>query len=158
MAWVAPWCSVMTTKGTVPETEPLTTVRVDTSAPFVSVLPNAITFIGHALTLAWLCGAPWPVGLLGLILDAIDGAVARRLKATTEYGSLYDWTVDVTCAAVIASRLDIVPLLAIIVPAQAWLRLKGKHTSGRAALVVIAIVVAWIQRYGLDRWVRELIS
>jgi phosphatidylglycerophosphate synthase len=109
-------------------------------------LPSSVTLMGHALTLAWLCGAPWFVGIVGLAFDILDGMVARKFNASTEYGSLYDWTVDVTCAAIIADRLHVTLALACIVPLQVWLRRSGKHVSGRAALVAVAIVVAWTGR------------
>ena len=33
-------------------------------------VPNALTCLGHVLTLAWLSGAPWPVGIAGLACNA----------------------------------------------------------------------------------------
>jgi phosphatidylglycerophosphate synthase len=104
-------------------------------------VPNALTCAGHVLTLAWLSGAPWPVGLAGLVCDALDGLSARKLGAASEYGSLYDWTVDVTCAALIAERLHVLPLLGLLVPAQVYARQKGRHVSGRALLMLSAILL-----------------
>jgi phosphatidylglycerophosphate synthase len=102
-------------------------------------VPNALTCLGHLLTLAWLSGAPWPVGLAGLACDALDGPSARRLGATSAYGARYDWTVDVTCAAVLAAHLHVLPVLVLLVPAQVLVRQAGRHVSGRALLMGIAM-------------------
>jgi phosphatidylglycerophosphate synthase len=102
-------------------------------------LPNLLTLLGHALTLAWLAGAPWPFALIGLFFDDLDGFAARRLDAASEFGSLYDWTVDVTSAAVVAVRLHLLPLLVVLVPAQVLARRAGRHVSGRALLVMVAL-------------------
>jgi len=104
-------------------------------------VPNALTWLGHVLTLAWLLGAPWAVGLAGLLCDALDGISARKLGAASEYGSLYDWTVDVTCAAIMAERLHALPLLALLVPAQVYARQRGWHISGRTLLMLGAMLI-----------------
>ncbi len=111
------------------------------AARALRAVPNALTCAGHILTLAWLSGAPWPVGLAGLVCDALDGLSARKLDAASEYGSLYDWTVDVTCAAVVAERLHVLPLLGLLVPAQVLARRAGRHVSGRALLMGIAMAL-----------------
>jgi phosphatidylglycerophosphate synthase len=114
---------------------------VTVAARALRAVPNALTCAGHILTLAWLSGAPWPVGLAGLVCDALDGLSARKLDAASEYGSLYDWTVDVTCAAVVAERLHVLPLLGLLVPAQVLARRAGRHVSGRALLMGIAMAL-----------------
>jgi phosphatidylglycerophosphate synthase len=98
-----------------------------------AVVPNAVTCLGHALTLAWLLGAPWWIGAVGLACDAFDGLLARRLWVTSEYGALYDWTVDTTVCAVVLERLGVLPLLLAVVPLQVELHRRGAHLSGRAA-------------------------
>ena len=103
------------------------------------VVPHAITFLGHGLTLAWLLGAPLWIGVVGLLCDAADGVSARRLRVTTAYGALYDWTVDITVCALVVQRLGALPLLLILVPLQVHAHLADRHVSGRAlASVVLA--------------------
>lgn len=91
----------------------------------------------------WLLGGSWACGLFGLLLDCADGFVARRLKATSEFGSLYDWAIDLSTMVLLLFRLH-VPWLAIFaVPAAVWLRTAKVHVSGRAALTLIALAVSF---------------
>ncbi len=94
--------------------------------------PSLVTCIGHALTLAWLLGAPVWLGVIGLACDAADGWCARKLGAASPLGALYDWAVDITVCAVVLERLGLLPLALVLVPLQANAHLKGKHFSGRA--------------------------
>ena len=104
------------------------------------VVPHAITCLGHGLTLAWLLGAPLWIGVVGLLCDAADGLSARRLRVTSAYGALYDWTVDVTVCALVVQRLGALPLLVVLVPLQVYAHLAGRHVSGRAfASIVLAV-------------------
>ena len=107
--------------------------------------PNAITCVGHALTLAWLLGAPVWIGVIGLLCDDLDGWVARKLGATSIFGSTYDWTVDVTVAAVVFDHLGLLPLALVAVPLQVRARLAGRRVGGRAALSVLLAVVTLAQ-------------
>ena len=109
--------------------------------------PHAITCLGHGLTLTWLLGAPLWVGGVGLLCDAADGISARRLRVTSAYGALYDWTVDVTVCALVVQRLGALPLLVVLVPLQVYAHLADRHVSGRAfasiVLAVITLVGSW---------------
>ena len=104
-------------------------------------IPSIVTFLGHALTLAWLLGAPWLVGLLGLTFDAADGFLARRLGAETRFGADYDWAVDVSTAALICARLHVLWLALAIVPLAVLLRQRRVHVSGRMLLTFAALVL-----------------
>lgn len=105
------------------------------------VVPHAITFLGHGLTLAWLLGAPLWIGAVGLLCDAADGVSARRLRVASAYGALYDWTVDVTVCALVMQRLGALPLLLVLVPLQVYAHRAGRHVSGRAfASIVLAVL------------------
>ena len=105
------------------------------------LVPHAITCLGHGLTLAWLLGAPLWIGVVGLLCDAADGISARRLRVTSAYGALYDWTVDVTVCALVVQRLGALLLLVVLVPVQVHAHLAGRHVSGRAfASVVLAVL------------------
>ena len=104
-------------------------------------IPSIVTFLGHALTLAWLLGAPWLVGLLGLTFDAVDGFLARRLGAETRFGADYDWAVDVSTAALICARLHVLWLALAVVPLAVLLRQRRVHVSGRMLLTFAALVL-----------------
>jgi phosphatidylglycerophosphate synthase len=103
------------------------------------LIPSAVTFIGHALTIAWLLGAPWAVGLCGLLCDAADGFLARRLGAETRFGSDYDWAIDVSTAVLLCARLHVLWVALAVVPIAVVLHQKRVHVSGRAALTVVAL-------------------
>ena len=105
------------------------------------MVPRAITCLGHALTLAWLLGAPLWIGVVGLLCDAADGISARRHRVTSAYGALYDSTVDVTVCALVMQRLDALALLVVLVPLQDCAHLADRHVSGRAfASIVLAVL------------------
>ena len=85
------------------------------------------------------------MGFLGLVCDCFDGAIARKLKVATDYGSLLDWSVDMMLCAIAVSRV-MPPKLAIFalvaaLPAQVALRLTGTHFCGRA--LVFVAMIAW---------------
>ena len=109
------------------------------------IAPSVVTCLGLTLTLAWLAGAPWWIGVIGLALDSCDGNLARRLRTTSEFGSLLDWTCDVVVSALVLVRLDLSWLLIALVPIQVWARRRYVRVSGRAALTLIAIVVRWLR-------------
>lgn len=100
-------------------------------------IPCAITIIGAALSMAWLMKlVPWWIGALGLVCDCLDGPIARKMDASTVYGSLLDWTVDMLLFAIAISRAlpaeyAICVMLAAL-PVQVGLRSIGVHFCGRA--------------------------
>jgi phosphatidylglycerophosphate synthase len=104
--------------------------------------PSAVTLCGHALSLLWIAGAlHWPWAIVGLGLDAVDGRLARRLGVASEFGALYDWTVDTTLMCLLCARLHSVLILVLIIPTTVFLRTRGHtHISGRflATGVVLA--------------------
>jgi phosphatidylglycerophosphate synthase len=107
----------------------------------IRMVPHAITCLGHGLTLTWLLGAPLWIGVVGLLCDAADGISARRLRVTSAYGALYDWTVDVTVCALVVQRLGALPLLVVLVPLQVYAHLADRHVSGRAfASIILALI------------------
>ncbi len=100
-------------------------------------IPCVITTIGAALSLAWLIGGlPWWIGAIGLVCDVLDGFVARKLHVETEFGSLFDWSVDMTLFALAITR-SFSPETAITIicgalPLQIGLRVMDVHFCGRA--------------------------
>lgn len=120
-------------------------VQVDGSGWFhaLCIAPSCISVFGHGLTLMWLLGSSWTCGLLGLLCDCADGFVARRLKAESEFGSLYDWTIDVTVLVLLLFRLHVPWLVILAVPFAVYLRTLKVHASGRAALTFVALAVSF---------------
>lgn len=108
-------------------------------AQLQALAPSAITLLGLALSLWWLCGGPLLAAGAGVLCDGLDGWLARRLGAESEFGSLLDWTVDVVVAALVLHRLGALPLLLVALPLQVWLRRKTVRVSGRAVLVALAV-------------------
>jgi phosphatidylglycerophosphate synthase len=113
-----------------------------------AVVPNGITLVGHALTIAWLLGAPVWIGAIGLLCDAADGFCARRMKVASPFGATYDWTVDVTVCAVVLQRLGLLPLALLVVPLQVRAHLAGRHVSGRATASIVLVAMALFSEMG----------
>ena len=107
-------------------------------------IPNLITLSGHLLTIVWLINGNVWFGVAGLLCDALDGWIARRLGCSSHFGSMYDWTVDVTIASAILQKIGLLYYAPALVLAQTWARQKRWHVSGRAALTVYVILKCWI--------------
>lgn len=108
----------------------------------LSALPSAITFGGYALSLAWLTGGPAWMGIAGIAADELDGRVARATGQTSEYGSLLDWSVDLSMTALTLGRLGALWALPVVTAAQVYLRdaeWRPTFGSARAALMLYAI-------------------
>jgi phosphatidylglycerophosphate synthase len=116
-----------------------------------AAVPNGITLVGHALTIAWLLGAPVWIGAIGLLCDAADGFCARRMKVASRFGATYDWTVDVTVCAVVLQRLGLLPLALLVVPLQVRAHLAGRHVSGRATASIVLVALALFTEMGSCR-------
>lgn len=103
-------------------------------------LPSVVSCLGHALTLAWLVGLlRWEFALIGLACDFLDGFLARRLRAESRFGSLYDWTIDITSLVLVLAKLRIELLALVLIPFAVFARLRAWHFSGRAAFMLILI-------------------
>ncbi len=114
------------------------------------LVPCSITIIGAALSLSWVLKlAPWWIGALGLLCDALDGYVARKLDQSTDFGSQLDWQVDMLLYACAMLRAyppaeAVIAILALL-PFQVGLRLAGVHFCGRA-LAFAALIGAELFR------------
>ncbi len=75
-------------------------------------LANAITTLRLGLTLCLLFGKGWPgawlflLALAIVILDGVDGWVARRFQLSAEFGARYDTAVDSLYTLALAALLD----------------------------------------------------
>jgi phosphatidylglycerophosphate synthase len=109
-------------------------------------LPSAITLCGYAASLAWLAGAPWWIGALGIVADELDGRIARATGEVTRFGGELDYAVDVTLTGLCAVRalgpmgLAVLP---IVTMTQAALRTQGERPtlgSARAGFSVLGML------------------
>jgi phosphatidylglycerophosphate synthase len=124
------------------------------------VAPSLLSLVGILLSAAWLVGAPWVFALFALVFDALDGALARALNASTRFGANLDFTGDTLVAALTLARVGAVlgtPVALVVgLPAlvtwQAWARTREVRVSGRAALVFVCLA--------LEHWPRmhELVA
>lgn len=111
----------------------------------LATLPNAVTLAGYASGLVWLAGgSPW-FALGSMLADEIDGDMARRGGAPSDYGSLLDWAVDLGLTTAVIVKLGgmYILLAPAILAFQCYLRLQGKSPafgSARAALIFRALL------------------
>lgn len=76
-------------------------------------LPSLVTLAGGLLSMLAI-GQLGPRPILGAILlglawvlDLLDGALARRFAAVTEFGGQLDWAIDVAVAHTLLSHFDL---------------------------------------------------
>ncbi|HEY0880074.1 MAG TPA: CDP-alcohol phosphatidyltransferase family protein [Archangium sp.] len=82
-------------------------------------LANAITLLRLGLVVAAALAAPtwWAFGLV-LVLDGLDGAVARRLDESTDFGAHFDMETDALFVGVLC-------VASFVAGAPAWVLLFG---------------------------------
>ena len=109
------------------------------------IIPSTITTSGHAASLMWLVSGIWPLAIIGIFLDCLDGFAARKLKTSTDFGSVYDYTVDVTVTSIIAFSVLHQPWICLcVVPLATYCRSKRWHFSGRTLLTAVTVGVLWV--------------
>lgn len=111
----------------------------------VHILPSAVTLVGGTLGLLGASSLPDRPGLAAALLaasvalDTLDGALARRLGACSEFGRRLDWSLDVAVGHAVAffsAFLWMIPVLAVVqAAALPW---RGRVVSGRTAAVLLA--------------------
>lgn len=110
-------------------------------------LPTAVTILGYALSLAWIAGAPWWIGVLGILADEVDGRLARARGETTAYGGELDYAADVTLTGLSAVKLlgpAGLAALPLVTMYQARMRSEGERPtvgSARAAMMAAKMVI-----------------
>lgn len=116
---------------------------------------DVITMAGYGLGLWWCVGGPTWAAVGSIVLDEIDGRLARATGTTSERGSLLDWGQDVTLIPLALRRLGNAvghpnaPLLAAppILYLQASARAEGLRPvigSARAAIMLGAIALEFV--------------
>lgn len=107
-------------------------------------LPNTMTIAGLASTAVWLGGGSGWWALAGLVLDELDGRVARATGETTETGSQLDWAGDVAMSTAVLAKLGApyVYAASAVVAGQVALRSSDYRPtvgSARALLTLYAL-------------------
>lgn len=87
--------------------------------------------------------------LLSLIIDVIDGILARRLNASSNFGAILDWTVDTALSYMIAYRcagigypIVAVAACSVLMVIQTLAKYTNARFSGRSLVTIISII--WI--------------
>ena len=88
-----------------PLTPPVVGGTLAEMVPPVPTTADVLTLAGYGLGLAWCLGGPTWMGLVSILLDELDGRVARALNQSSERGSALDWGADVTLTSFASMRL-----------------------------------------------------
>ena len=122
---------------------------VPASVPSRVNLPNGMTLVGYGCAVYWLMGGSPVFAVASVLLDELDGLVARQTGQQTQYGGLLDWAVDLTLTGLVGRRLGILPVVPVITAGQVYLREKNVHPkfgSARALLTGVTILKEAIQK------------
>lgn len=103
-------------------------------------LPNALTLASLALGVWWVADGPDWAAVASVILDELDGRIARATGQTSEFGSTYDWATDVLLTALSLQKVG-APWQAIPVVAtgQVVLREEGYRPPFLSARGVVML-------------------
>lgn len=121
---------------------------------------DLVTLTGYGLGLWWAVGGPTWAGISSIVLDELDGRIARAMNQTSERGSALDWGTDVTLTGVTALRLgsssgQMIPALALAplaLYAQSQLRADGwRPPLGSARAVLMLATMAYEHHKGIKR-------
>lgn len=111
----------------------------------IGTVPNMASTLGLLSALIWLGGGGPGFAIASIVLDEIDGTLARLLKQKSKFGGEYDYAIDIALQGATAFKLGAPWLLAFSVPASAWLRTRGEQPpfgSFRATLMSLALIKA----------------
>lgn len=120
---------------------------------------DLVTVTGYGLGLWWAFGGPTWAGVSSVVLDELDGRIARAMGQTSERGSALDWGADVSLTAVSALRLgqatgQPVAALAsapVLLYGQAHLRGQGYRPPLGSARAVLMLATMAVEAYGKKR-------
>ena len=105
------------------------------------LVPSMLTALGSTAFMFWIVSGSPAWAIASLAFDILDGFAARKLRARTRFGAIYDWTVDTTAAAVLVAQHAPVWLPALVL-AQAMARAHGVRVSGRALATALVVLFA----------------
>lgn len=122
----------------------------------VPTLADLVTATGYGLGLWWAFGGPTWAGLSSIVLDELDGPIARAMGQTSERGSALDWGADVSLTGVSALRLGQAtgkPVAALaaapaLLYGQAHLRGSGYRPPLGSARAVLMLATMAVEAYG----------
>lgn len=122
----------------------------------VPTLADLVTATGYGLGLWWAFGGPTWAGVTSIVLDELDGPIARAMGQTSERGSALDWGADVSLTAVSALRLGQAtgkPVAAlgaapVLLYGQAHLRGQGYRPPLGSARAVLMLATMAVEAYG----------
>ena len=109
----------------------------------IGTVPNMASTLGLVSALIWLGGGSPAFAMISIVLDEIDGTLARLLGQKSRFGGEYDYAIDIALQGATAVKLGAPWLLAVTVPASAWLRMRDTQPpfgSVRAALMSVALL------------------
>lgn len=107
-------------------------------------LPNALTLASLALGVWWINDGPDWAAIASIVLDELDGRVARATGQTSNFGSTYDWGADVVLTALSLYKVGAPwPVIPVVTTGQVVLREEGiRPTIGSARAAVMLYGVA----------------
>lgn len=122
-------------------------------------LADLVTVTGYGLGLWWAFGGPTWAGISSIVLDELDGRLARAMGQTSERGSVLDWGADVSLTGASALRLGAAtgkPVEALVAApvllyAQAHLRADGYRPPVGSARAVLMLATMVVEHYGRKR-------
>ena len=108
----------------------------------------AVTFVGLCMGMAGAAAHSPALLLASLAVDMADGALARRLNATSLFGAALDLTTDIAVAVAVAGELGALWAAVVVVIAATIERVPGalsgsQRVTGRAALTCWACFTWW---------------
>lgn len=89
-------------------------------------LPNAASTVGLACAVAWLMGAGPAYAVASIILDEVDGTLARMTGQTSSFGAEYDSAIDMALQGAVAMRIGCPLLLLATIPISVASKMRGE--------------------------------
>ena len=117
-------------------------------------LPNAMTLAGYGCSVYWLMGGSSWFAVASVLLDELDGLVARSTGQTTSYGSLFDVGTDIVLAALTGNRLGILPAMPFITAGQIYMyenKKKPPFGGMRAGLTAATLIKEAVMKKRKER-------
>lgn len=90
-------------------------------------LPNLASSAGLACAIAWLAGAGPAYAVASIILDEVDGTLARMTGQTSSFGAEYDSAIDMCLQGAVAMKIGAPWLLIFTVPISVAGKIKGER-------------------------------
>ncbi len=88
-------------------------------------IPNLLSTAGLASAIAWLLGGgPW-WAVASIVLDEMDGTVARMTGQTSAFGAEYDSAIDMCLQGAVAVKVGCPWLLLVTVPLSVHQKIQG---------------------------------